>query len=117
MAYRLQERAAGIGFDWPDASGPRAKVTEELREVDRESSAGRREAIEEEVGDVLFAVVNLARKLGIEPNQALERANAKFTDRFEKMERLAEERGVEMGRVGLEELDRLWDEVKKAKGA
>jgi len=57
--------------------------------------------------------VNLARKLGVEPGQALERANAKFTKRFEQVEKLAEERGLEMGRASLEELDRLWDEVKR----
>jgi MazG family protein len=113
MAYRLQERAAGIGFDWPDATGPMAKVKEETVELEKEQGAGRREQIEEELGDLLFAVVNLSRKLGVEPNQALERANAKFQDRFEKMEKLADERGVEMGRVGLEELDKLWEEVKK----
>jgi uncharacterized protein YabN with tetrapyrrole methylase and pyrophosphatase domain len=62
---------------------------------------------------LLFATVNLARKLGIEPNQALERANAKFTERFEAMEKLAEERGLEMGRANLEELDGLWNEVKE----
>lgn len=112
MAYRLQERAAGIGFDWPDASGPRHKVDEELKELDRETGSGKREAIEEELGDVLFAVVNLARKLAIEPNQALERANAKFQRRFEAMEKLADERDIEMGRAGLQDLDTLWNEVK-----
>ncbi|MGH7529118.1 MAG: nucleoside triphosphate pyrophosphohydrolase [Gemmatimonadales bacterium] len=117
MAYRLQERAAGIGFDWPDASGPMAKVKEEIAEVEREQGGGSREQIEEELGDLLFAVVNLARKLGTEPNQALERANGKFTKRFEAMERLAEERGVELGRATLEELDKLWDEIKAQKGA
>src|SRR5216110_3557768 len=114
MAYRLQERAAGIGFDWPDVTGPLAKVKEETAEVEKEQGAGgAREQIEEELGDVLFAVVNLARKLGVEPGQALERANAKFTKRFEQVEKLAEERGLEMGRASLEELDRLWDEVKR----
>src|SRR6266576_3353653 len=114
MAYRLQERAAGIGFDWPDAKGPLAKVKEEIGEVEREyGHGGAREQIEEELGDVLFAAVNLARKLGVEPGQALERANAKFTKRFEQVEKLAEERGLEMGRASLEELDRLWDEVKR----
>ena len=113
MAYRLQERAAGIGFDWPDASGPLAKVKEEIGELERETGSGRREAIEEEIGDLLFAAVNLSRKLGVEPGQALERANAKFTQRFEAMEKLAEERGLEMGRASLEALDTLWDEVKK----
>src|SRR6267142_4547823 len=114
MAYRLQERAAGIGFDWPDAKGPLAKVKEEIGEVEREyGSSGTREAIEAELGDLLFAAVNLARKLAVEPGQALERANAKFTQRFEKVEKLAEERGLEMGRASLEELDKLWDEVKR----
>ena len=115
MAYRLQERAAGIGFDWPDANGPMAKVKEEVAELEKEQGTGRREQVEEELGDLLFAAVNLARKLGIEAGQALERANLKFTDRFERVEKLAEERGVEMGRATLEELDGLWNEVKKGK--
>jgi MazG family protein len=115
-AYRLQERAAGVGFDWPDAKGPMAKVKEEIKEVERETGAGSRDKVEEELGDLLFAVVNLARKLGVEPNAALERANAKFTRRFEQVEALAGERGLEMGRASLEELDRLWNEVKASKG-
>jgi len=113
MAYRLQERAAGIGFDWPDAKGPMEKVKEEIAELEREQGAGSREQIEEELGDLLFATVNLARKLAIEPSAALERANAKFQNRFEALEKLAEERGLEMGRASLEELDKLWDEVKR----
>jgi len=112
MAYRLQERAAGVGFDWPDATGPLAKVKEETAELERESGGGRQETIEEELGDLLFAVVNLARKLGVEPSQALEKANDKFTKRFGAVERLAAERGLELGRATLAELDRLWDEVK-----
>ena len=112
MAYRLQERAAGVGFDWPDATGPLAKVKEEIAELERETGSGKREAIEEEVGDLLFAVVNLARKLDVDPRAALEKANDKFRRRFEAMEQLAEQRGVEIGRVGLDELDKLWDEVK-----
>jgi MazG family protein len=112
-AYRLQERAAGVGFDWPDAKGPMAKVKEEVAEVERETGAGSRDKLEEEIGDLLFAVVNLARKLSVEPRRALERANAKFTRRFEQVEALAGERGLEMGRASLEDLDKLWDEVKK----
>ena len=112
-AYRLQERAAGVGFDWPDAAGPMAKVQEETAEVARAAEEGRTEQVEEEVGDLLFAVVNLARKLNVEPNAALERANQKFTRRFEGVEALAEERGVQIGRASLEELDKLWDEVKR----
>src|SRR6266542_6140162 len=115
MAYRLQERAAGIGFDWPDARGPMQKVKEEIAELEKEQGTGRREQVEDELGDLLFAAVNLARKLGIEAGQALERANLKFMQRFEQVEKLAEERGLEMGRASLEELDGLWNEVKKAR--
>ena len=113
MAYRLQERAAGIGFDWPDAKGPLEKVKEETAELEKAQAAGRRQQIEEELGDLLFAAVNLSRKLGVNPGEALERANAKFQKRFEGMEKLAEERGLDIGRASLEELDGLWNEVKK----
>lgn len=113
MAYRLQERAAGVGFDWPDATGPLAKVREEAAELEREAGGERREALVDEIGDLLFAVVNLSRKLGIDSNQALEQANDKFKRRFEGMERLAAERGIEIGRASLEELDRLWEDVKR----
>jgi nucleoside triphosphate diphosphatase len=120
QALRLQARAAGVGFDWPDAHGPLAKVKEEARELEHEMRAGgsgTRAALEGEVGDLLFAVVNLARKLGIDPEAALARANDKFTRRFAAVERLAAERGLEMGRATLEELDKLWEEVKRRKGS
>src|SRR5438876_9193724 len=116
MAFRLQERAAGVGFDWPDAAGPMEKVKEEIVELEvemRDAGSGKREAVQDEVGDLLFAVVNLSRKLSIDPRAALERANEKFTRRFEAVERLAAERGVEVGRASLEELDELWEEVKR----
>src|SRR2546428_12668994 len=95
-AYRLQRRAARVGFDWPDARGPLAKVKEETAELEREAGdpkglpdgRGKRETIEAELGDLLFAVVNLARKLGIDPERALARANDKFRRRFEALERL-----------------------------
>src|SRR4029077_948907 len=112
MAFRLQERAAGVGFDWPDANGPLEKVKEELDEVERATGNVERATLEDELGDLLFAVVNLARKLAIDPRAALERANDKFQRRFEAVEQLAEQRGVEIGRAGLDELDKLWDEVK-----
>lgn len=116
-AFRMQERVAGVGFDWPDSAGPLAKVKEETAELESELGRGveARDAahVDEEVGDLLFAVVNLARKLGVEPSQALERANAKFSHRFGAVEKLAAERGIEVGRVPLAELDRLWDEVKR----
>src|SRR5438552_251279 len=115
MAYRLQERAAGVGFDWPDAKGPLQKVKEELAELEAETGSGKRERLEDEVGDLLFAIVNLARKLAIDPRAPLARANAKFQRRFEAVEQLAEARGLELGRASLEELDQMWDEVKASR--
>jgi MazG family protein len=115
MAFRLQERAAGVGFDWPDATGPAEKVREELGELERETQPGQaadRERVEHEVGDLLFAVINLARKLDCDPRAALEKANARFVARFRGMEQLAAQRGIRMGYAGLEELDRLWEETK-----
>lgn len=114
MAYRLQERAAGVGFDWPDTNGPLQKVHEELAEVEVELVAGDadRTKLEDELGDLLFAVVNLARKAGVQPGAALDRANAKFRRRFAGIERAATERGMVLGEATLEEMDGLWDEVK-----
>jgi ATP diphosphatase len=113
MAFRLQERAAGIGFDWPDAEGPLGKVREETEELVREMGANRpRERLEHEVGDLLFAAVNLARKLDVDPRAALEGSNRRFTTRFRAVERLAAERGVDLHAAGLDVLDGLWEEVK-----
>lgn len=113
MAFRLQERAAGIGFDWPDAAGPLAKVHEETEELSAEmTGAPVAERLSHEVGDLLFAVVNLARKVGVDPRAALEGTNRRFTHRFQAVEALAANRGVDVHTAGLEELDRLWDEVK-----
>ena len=113
MATRLQERAAAVGFDWPDVVGPLAKVREELTEVEEEIRGERAsEELVDEIGDLLFAVVNLARKAGVQAGPALDRANRKFGDRFEKVEQLADERGIDVATAGLDVLDRLWDEVK-----
>jgi ATP diphosphatase len=119
-AFRLQDRAAGVGFDWPDASGPAEKVEEELAEVRAEIERGAQPGafgvpdakLEEELGDLLFAVVNLARKLGVHPSLALDKANVKFASRFQGIERLAKDRGIDVKTAGLELLDGLWDEVK-----
>jgi MazG family protein len=120
MAYRLQQRAASVGFEWPDADGPAAKVREELAEVEHEAAtaaggAGGADAehLADEIGDLLFAVVNLARKLGVQPHTALDRANRKFHERFDAVERLAGERGIEVHSARLEVLDGLWNEVKR----
>ena len=126
-AHRLQERAAGVGFDWPDAAGPSAKVTEELAEVAEliakdghefpthgvPSADPRHEALEGELGDLLFAVVNLCRKCGVHPALALDKANAKFQRRFEGIERIAASRGIDVKTAGLDVLDGIWDEVKR----
>jgi ATP diphosphatase len=116
-AYRLQERAASVGFDWPDVRGPVEKVREELAEVEHELESGEppAERLTDEIGDLLFAVVNLARKAGVQPGPALDRANRKFTERFEAVETLCAERGIELDTAGLEVLDRLWEEVKDVK--
>jgi MazG family protein len=124
-AFRLQDRAAGVGFDWPDVEGPIAKVEEELGEVREELAATpapvpnappkydkQHAALEGELGDLLFAVVNLCRKAGVHPALALDKANDKFAHRFGAVEKMAAERGLTVGKASLEELDALWDEVK-----
>jgi MazG family protein len=124
-AFRLQDRAAGVGFDWPDVEGPIAKVEEELVEVREELAASpgpaphgtpkyddRHARVEGELGDLLFAVVNLCRKAGVHPALALDKANVKFAHRFGAVEKMAAERGLTVGEASLEELDALWDEVK-----
>ena len=129
-AYRLQDRAAGVGFDWPNTEGPIEKVREELGEVERElehlGEAARDTApnydqqhdrLQEEIGDLLFAVVNLARKAGVHPALALDRANLKFSARFQAIERLAAERGISVPDAGLAVLDSLWDEVKRTESS
>jgi MazG family protein len=115
-AFRLQDRAAGVGFDWPDVEGPLQKVDEELTEVRAELAAedtGQAARLESELGDLLFAVVNLCRKADVHPALALDKANVKFAERFREVERMAAERGLVVGDATLEELDALWDEVKK----
>lgn len=124
-AHRLQDRAAGVGFDWPDTSGPVQKIEEELREVQhhldhREPLAPHAAPVldadhaelESELGDLLFAVVNLCRKAGVHASLALDKANAKFENRFRSVETIARERGLVLGSATLEELDAIWDEVK-----
>ena len=116
MSYRLQERAAGVGFDWPDTDGPVAKVREELAEVEHELGSADENATEklrDEIGDLLFAVVNLARKANVQPGPALDRANRKFKNRFEQVEQVAKSRGIDMNAAGLKKLDDLWEEVKR----
>lgn len=112
-AHRIQERVSSVGFDWADWKGAFEKVAEEVEEVREALEAEPSPALEEELGDLLFAVVNLTRLAGAHALNALQRANRKFTARFEALERLAGERGIVLGEATLEELDALWEEVKK----
>ena len=117
-AHRLQDRAAGVGFDWPDAEGPMEKVAEELSEVrahlptTEQVDATRQAALEAELGDLLFAVVNLCRKCDVHAALALDKANAKFVRRWTEIERRAAAQGIDVPSAGLEVLDGLWDAVK-----
>jgi ATP diphosphatase len=123
-AHRVQEKVAGVGFDWDDVAGAVAKVREELAEVEAAivDVGDRRDgsdasvavlALEEELGDLLFSVVNVARLAGAHAHPALSRANRKFEERFRALEALAGERGVQMPGASLEEMDELWEEVKR----
>jgi ATP diphosphatase len=109
-AAKISRRAARIGFDWSDAQGVFAKIREEIAEIEAEIATADAERLEDEVGDLLFAAANLARKLDVEPETALRRATAKFERRFRRVERLAAERGVGHD---LDALEALWQQVKK----
>lgn len=111
-AYRIQERVSGVGFDWEDYRGALDKVAEELAEVASAVESERADEIEEEIGDLLFATVNLARLAGMHPTTALARANRKFRKRFERLEGVAADRGIELSTAGLEVLDAIWEELK-----
>ncbi|HEX8953012.1 MAG TPA: nucleoside triphosphate pyrophosphohydrolase, partial [Polyangia bacterium] len=112
-AQRLGEKAAAVGFDWPDAAGVRDKIEEELREIDEAAARGNQAELEHEVGDLLLAVSRYAAKLGVAPEDALRSALRRFQSRFEAMEDRVIARGAKVGDTPLEELDRIWNEVKK----
>ena len=113
-AERLTEKASRVGFDWPDAAGARAKVDEELAELDEAVRGGDARRMEDELGDVLFAVANVARKLGIPPEEALRRAVGRFVSRFEFVEQGLDRAGVSHGQATLEQMEALWQEAKRA---
>ena len=116
-AYRMTQKAAGVGFDWPDAEAVLEKLAEEAEELRAEMASGPgggREALRGEVGDLLFTVVNLARKLGVDPDGALAETNAKFRRRFRHIEERLAADGRTLAEVELEELDRLWKEAKES---
>jgi ATP diphosphatase len=109
-AAKLGKRAGRVGFDWPDAGGVREKIEEELREVVEAADAAR----SEELGDLLFAVANWSRHLGVDPEEALRLANAKFERRFRLMESLARERGLVLSGLDAAQWDALWNEAKSS---
>lgn len=112
-AAKLTKRAARVGFDWPDTHGVLAKIREELGEVEEALEAGDAEHAREEVGDLLFAVVNLARRLEADPEQALRVTNRKFERRFRHVERSLAECGRTPEQADLTEMDRFWDDAKR----
>ncbi len=112
-AEKVQKRAARVGFDWPDRHGVVEKLQEELRELDAAQKSGEHAQVVDELGDVLFSVVNLARKLKVQPELALQAATKKFIDRFKKLEAVLVSRGLKFEQLTLAEMDAVWDEVKR----
>jgi tetrapyrrole methylase family protein/MazG family protein len=115
MAYRMGEKAAGVGFDWKQAEDVLEKIHEELGEIRREFASGetdRRERLTDEIGDLLFAVSSLSRKLRIDPESALRRALEKFRRRFSEMERRVTENGGRFDDHSLDSLEAIWQDVK-----
>ena len=106
-AEKIQKRAARVGFDWPDADGPKAKIDEEMGEIERAENDEDRAG---EVGDLLFAVVNYARHLGVNPETALREATARFETRFRKVEEIADK---PLNEMNIDELEALWQRAKK----
>ena len=112
-AARLQEKAAGAGFDWPDYRGALAKTREETDELEAVITDGNTSEIEDELGDLLFSIVNLARLLGVEPETALSGTSVKFTRRFAHIEKMAGLSGRNLSSYTLSELDKWWEDAKK----
>jgi len=114
-AEKLQKRASRVGFDWRELGPVFAKVREELAELEQETGVGARpDRVADELGDVLFAVANMARKLGVDPEQALRGTNRKFERRFRHVEARLREQGRSPEQASLEEMDAYWDEAKRA---
>jgi ATP diphosphatase len=111
-AEKLAKRAASVGFDWPDKEAVLAKVREELDETAEAARSGDKSAMHEEIGDLLFAVANLARHAGLDAEAALRDANLKFTRRFQHVEARAREDGIAIEQAGLERLDGYWNEIR-----
>ena len=112
-ALKLQEKAAKVGFDWEDVRGVVAKLREEIAEAEAEIAAGAQDKLADEIGDLIFAAVNLARYVEVDPEAALRGANAKFERRFSHIERRLAENGRRPEAAGLDEMEALWLEAKR----
>jgi MazG family protein len=112
-AQQIAKRAAGAGFDWENVEQVLDKLREELAELDAARAGSNPDALEDEVGDLLFVIVNIARFLKVDPEQALRRTNAKFRRRFSHVEEGVESQGKTLREAGIEEMERLWQEAKK----
>jgi len=113
VAKKLQTRAANVGYDWPDIDGPIEKLEEEFREVKHAIAEGTSEQIKDEIGDLLFCAVNIARHMNVDPDVALRHANRKFIRRFKGMEALCEIDGQVFSELSLEEMEAYWQRVKR----
>jgi tetrapyrrole methylase family protein/MazG family protein len=115
-AHRLQKRAAQVGFDWEKVEDVLKKVDEEILEFQEALKSGRREEMEDELGDIFFMLVNLSRFIGVNPEDAHRKTINKFIHRFRYIEMKAAEQGRQLSEMTLEEMDKLWDEAKGKEG-
>jgi len=116
MASRMQDKAAGIGFDWKSIDGVKDKIKEELSELDHEINHGTKEKITDELGDIFFSLVNYARFLKINPDDALSSTNRRFRSRFEAMEKMAKQQGQALDSLAPNQWEQLWQAAKKEQG-
>ena len=116
MASRMQDKAAGIGFDWKSIDGVKDKIKEELSELEHEINHGTKEKITDELGDVFFSLVNYARFLKINPDDALSSTNRRFRSRFEAMEKMAKQQGQALDSLAPNQWEQLWQAAKKEQG-
>lgn len=115
-AVRVGEKASAVGYDWPDAGGPREKIDEELRELDEAAASGNMDELEHELGDLLFSLSTYARKQGLDPEAALRKALNRFSTRFRFCEESAQSNGKTLREYSEGELDELWNQAKKTLG-
>lgn len=113
-AYRIQEKASNIGFDWENKEDAWNKVREEISEFEKEAKSGNIPDMEQEMGDIFFSLVNVSRLYGINPENAIEKTNSKFIRRFNYIEKKASENGMKLTEMTLAEMDKFWEEAKKS---